>query len=98
MTTWLRTKFMDSTLPFYYVVLAPHIYSDRLLEWIEIAGSDGIFHPALADIVDTTQVSVSSPYVSAPEYVRMGWHETAVPNLVNSEGLTATPFGATKAE
>ena len=203
MTDWWRSVFMDKSLPFYYVLLAPHIYSDRKhkggkfqtaealpmfreqqkecrkhventeyisifdlvdnlrdihpsykwfvgqrlarialhknygfdkilyrgpelrrvakngknlelyfdnvgdglktfnrrrIEWIEIAGKDGIFHPALADIRDKDRVEVYSNMVSAPEYVRLGWHEVAEPNLVNSEGLTVIPFGSTKAE
>ena len=203
MTDWWRSVFMDKSLPFYYVLLAPHIYSDRKhkggkfqtaealpmfreqqkecrkqventeyisifdlvdnlrdihpsykwfvgqrlarialhknygfdkilyrgpelrrvakngknlelyfdnvgeglktfnrrrIEWIEIAGKDGIFHPALADIRDKDRVEVYCNMVSAPEYVRLGWHEVAEPNLVNSEGLTVIPFGSTKAE
>ena len=203
MTDWWRSVFMDKSLPFYYVLLAPHIYSDRKhkggkfqtaealpmfreqqkecrkqventeyisifdmvdnlrdihpsykwfvgqrlarialhknysydkilyrgpelrrvvkngknlelyfdnvgeglqtfnrrrIEWIEIAGKDGVFHPALADIRDKDRVEVYCNMVSAPEYVRLGWHEVAEPNLVNSEGLTVIPFGSTKAE
>ncbi len=203
MTDWWRSVFMDKSLPFYYVILAPHIYSDRKhkggkfqtaealplfreqqkqcreqventeyisifdmvdnlrdihpsykwyvgqrlarialhknygydkilyrgpelsrvakngkslelyfdnvgeglktfnrrrIEWIEIAGKDGIFHPALAEIKDKDQVEVNCCLVGDPIYVRMGWHEVAVPNLVNSEGLTAIPFGSTKVD
>ena len=71
---------------------------NRRLEWFEVAGRDGIFYPALADIHDKNQVSVYCREVKAPEFVRLGWHEVAVPNLVNSEGLTVIPFGSTKAE
>lgn len=70
----------------------------RRLEWFEVAGKDGIFHPALADIHDKNQVSVFCREVKEPEFVRLGWHEVAEPNLVNSEGLTVIPFGSTKAE
>ena len=71
---------------------------NRRLEWFEVAGKDGIFHPALADIHDKNQVSVFCREVKEPEFVRLGWHEVAEPNLVNSEGLTVIPFGSTKAE
>ena len=206
MTDWWKSQFKDKSLPFYYVLLAPHIYSDRLhkggrpltaealpqfreqqkqarnlvenseyitifdlvdnlrdihpsykwfvgqrlarialhrnygydqilyqgpelervtrsadgkklelqfahageglrscdghrrLEWFEVAGKDGVFHPALADIHDKNQVSVFCREVKEPEFVRLGWHEVAEPNLVNSEGLTVIPFGSTKAE
>ena len=71
---------------------------NRRLEWFEVAGKDGVFHPALADIHDKNQVSVFCREVKEPEFVRLGWHEVAEPNLVNSEGLTVIPFGSTKAE
>jgi sialate O-acetylesterase len=37
-------------------------------------------------------VLVWSPRVTAPMAVRFGWHELAVPNLANKEGLPASPF------
>ncbi|MFC5462627.1 sialate O-acetylesterase [Massilia niabensis] len=61
------------------------------LSWFEIAGADGRFHQASAR-VDGDQVVVSSPAVPAPRSVRFGWHEAAVPNLVNRAGLPALPF------
>ena len=63
-----------------------------------MAGKDGIFHPALADIHDKNQVTVYCREVASPEYVRLAWHEVAQPNLVNSEGLTVIPFGSTKVD
>ena len=71
---------------------------NRRLEWFEVAGKDGIFHPALADIHDKNQVTVYCREVASPEYVRLAWHEVAQPNLVNSEGLTVIPFGSTKVD
>lgn len=61
------------------------------LDWFEIAGSDGIFHPASARI-EGGEVMVSSPKVADPKLVRFGWHEAATPNLVNRAGLPALPF------
>lgn len=71
---------------------------NRRLEWFEVAGKDGVFHPALADIHDKNKVSVYCREVKEPVFVRLAWHEVAQPNLVNSEGLTVIPFGSTKAE
>ena len=59
----------------------------------EIAGSNGNFVPATAH-ADGETVIVSSPEVKVPKWVRMGWHETANPNLENSAGLPALPFQA----
>ena len=63
------------------------------LNWFEIAGSDGVFTKAEA-VVEGDQVAVSSPAVPNPAAVRFAWHELAVPNLVNKEGLPASPFNS----
>jgi len=57
----------------------------------EIAGTDGIFHPAIASIVGDTVV-LHSDEVKAPATARMGWTETSQPNLINKDGLPAYPF------
>ncbi|MDO4163580.1 MAG: sialate O-acetylesterase [Bacteroides sp.] len=64
----------------------------RRLNWFEVAGADGIFRPALADVCGTDSVKVYHPEVKHPVKVRFGWHETAMPNLVNSDNLPAMPF------
>jgi len=61
------------------------------LKWFEVAGADKIFHKADAEIVGDTVV-VRSARVAAPAAVRFGWHQLAVPNLANKEGLPASPF------
>ena len=61
------------------------------LTWFQIAGVDRQFVPAEARIEGETVV-VSSKDVPAPKAVRFGWHEIAVPNLMNREGLPAVPF------
>lgn len=57
----------------------------------EVAGSDGVFHPAEAKI-DGAAIVVRSTEVRSPEQVRFGWHQEAEPNLINAEGLPASPF------
>jgi len=59
--------------------------------WFEIAGDDHIFYRAEAEISGDAVV-VHSPKVAAPEAVRFGWSQLAVPNLANKEGLPASPF------
>jgi sialate O-acetylesterase len=61
------------------------------LVWFEIAGEDRTFYKAEAEIAGDT-VLVWSPRVTAPKAVRFGWHELAIPNLANKEGLPASPF------
>ncbi len=62
------------------------------LDWIELAGQDGIWHPAKAEFQDFGLI-VSSPDVPDPKAVRYGC--ATMPqgnNLYNSEGLPASPF------
>ena len=63
------------------------------LDWFEIAGSDNIFVQARA-FNKGNQVEVWSDQVKSPVAVRFGWHETAEPNLINTEGLPASPFNS----
>ncbi len=63
------------------------------LREFEVAGSDGVFHPAAARI-DGETVLVSAPQVSRPVRVRYAWHSVPEPNLVNAAGLPAIAFRA----
>ncbi|MCA9105616.1 MAG: sialate O-acetylesterase [Pirellulaceae bacterium] len=65
------------------------------LTWFTIAGEDGNFVEAKAEIAGDTVV-VWADGVAAPKAVRMGWHEEATPNLGNAEGLPASPFRTDK--
>ena len=56
-----------------------------------IAGKDGNFFAASA-IIKGDKVIVSSPEVSSPTTVRLGWNEADHPNLYNKNGLPAVPF------
>jgi sialate O-acetylesterase len=59
----------------------------------EIAGVDGIFHPASAQVsADGKTISLTSPQVPEPFQARFAWAETAEPNLMNKEGLPAGAF------
>ncbi|HTV04433.1 MAG TPA: sialate O-acetylesterase [Acidobacteriaceae bacterium] len=66
-----------------------------LLKGFEIAGSDHKFVLAEARI-DGDTVLVSSPDVPDPAYVRYGWANYPVVNLVNGVGLPASPFTTEK--
>jgi sialate O-acetylesterase len=56
-----------------------------------IAGADQKFVPATA-VIDGNTIVVHSDSVTKPLAVRFGWNETAEPNLINKEGLPASPF------
>lgn len=64
----------------------------KLVGWFEVSADGNAFRPAIAEIIGKDQVRAYHPDVTAPRYIRLGWHETAMPNLVNSEGLPACPF------
>ncbi|PTQ95743.1 sialate O-acetylesterase [Mucilaginibacter yixingensis] len=57
----------------------------------EIAGSDGVFVPAQAEIKGD-KVYVSAASVSQPTAARFAWDEAANPNFYNKAGLPAVPF------
>lgn len=63
------------------------------LNWFEIAGNDKNYVKAKAKI-DGSRVIVENNAVPSPQYVRFAWHELAVPNLINKEGLPASPFSS----
>jgi sialate O-acetylesterase len=57
----------------------------------EIAGEDGKFVPAEA-VIEGDVVIVHAKDVANPTQVRFGWRKIANPNLMNKEGLPASPF------
>jgi sialate O-acetylesterase len=61
------------------------------LTWFEIAGEDGRFVKARA-VIEKDTVVVWHEDVKSPREVRFGWHQEAQPNLMNAEGLPASPF------
>lgn len=61
------------------------------LTGFEIAGADRIFHPAMANIEDSS-VLVSAPEVPEPEAVRYAWTNSPAAALFNAAGLPAAPF------
>ena len=61
------------------------------LTWFTVAGSDGKFVSAIAEIKGNT-VIVSSPDIPNPVNVRFAWNEAAQSNFINKEGLPAVPF------
>jgi sialate O-acetylesterase len=68
------------------------------LQGFEVAGGDGIFQPAKAEIQKNT-VIVWSDKVAEPKTVRYAWAPNPEPfaNLYNRENLPASPFSAENA-
>jgi len=65
--------------------------NNQPLSWFEIAGENGVFLKAKAEI-DGDTVQVWNKRINKPKSVRFGWHQLATPNLGNREGLPASPF------
>lgn len=61
------------------------------LRVFEVAGPDGVFHPAHAEIVGE-EVKVWSRDVQEPKVVRYAWQPFTRANLVNGSGLPASTF------
>ena len=65
---------------------------DKPYGWV-VAGVDGIFHSASAQITAETRIEVSSPEVAVPVEVRYGWSINPMQaNLTGNNGLPASPF------
>ncbi|MCM1109219.1 MAG: GDSL-type esterase/lipase family protein [Clostridium sp.] len=64
---------------------------DQPLCGFEIAGEDGLFHPAQVK-VDGGRLRVSAAGVKHPVAVRYGWQPFTRANLVNGAGLPASTF------
>ena len=60
----------------------------------EVAGIDGNYHPATAEIRGA-KIAVSSGEVAEPRYLRYLCRNTAVGNLRNEHGLVPAPFRVT---
>jgi sialate O-acetylesterase len=63
------------------------------LSHFEIAGADGVYHPADAAIsADGKTILLTSGAVPKPDRARFAWSQVAEPNLMNREGLPAAAF------
>jgi sialate O-acetylesterase len=60
----------------------------------EVAGADGVFHPAAARKVGPERVELRCPAVAHPTEIRYGWASWVEPQVMlqNSAGLPAEPF------
>ncbi len=67
------------------------IINTKVPEQFEIAGKDGVFYPAKAEIVDNV-ILFSSQNVPDPIDVRYAYRNNALASLFNGEGLPAPSF------
>ena len=67
------------------------VAKDGELKGFTIAGADGNFVPAKAEI-EGSNIMVSAAGVTEPKAVRYGWANVPDVNLYNKDGLPASPF------
>jgi len=91
--TYQKMKVVNNTIEVCFSNVGSGLASrnGKPLTWFSIAGADGKFVPAKAEIVGN-KVIVTAPEVPNPVSVRFGWNEAAQSNFINKEGLPATPF------
>ena len=66
-------------------------FKNKKTALFEIAGSDGIYHPATAKIKND-RIEVTSKFIKEPKAVRFAWRNTAQSDLFNSADLPASAF------
>ncbi len=69
-----------------------HSADGKPIGFFEVAEIDGLYYPAVAEVVGAQALRVSSPEVKRPRYVRYGWQPYTESNLVNADGLPASTF------
>jgi sialate O-acetylesterase len=73
------------------------LFNGAPLEGFTLAGADGVFHTATAELRGRDVVVVTSPAVPAPKTVRYAWSKnTRGANLYNRQRLPAPAFELTK--
>ncbi len=65
------------------------------LNWFTVAAKDNNFIAAKATIAGD-KIIVEAEGIKKPNHVRFAWHEAAMPNLINKEGLPCIPFRSDK--
>jgi sialate O-acetylesterase len=62
------------------------------LQDFEVAGSDGVFVSATAEITGYDELTVKIHSGVTPQYVRYAWRDYFEPTLFNGDGFPASPF------
>ena len=66
---------------------------NKTADSFELAGADGVFHPAVGKLQKDGTVVVSSKAVKAPKAIRYAWADDAMPNLAGKNHIQASCFG-----
>ena len=66
------------------------------LRTFELASTEGLYYPAVAEVTVDGRLKVYSNEVANPRYIRYAWQPFTRANLVNATGLPASTFRAEK--
>ena len=75
----------------YIITSAPVIERGKGEYLMEIAGADGIFHPANVNLAGTV-ICLTSSAVDRPVMARYAWTDYAIVRLFGENGLPLAPF------
>ena len=64
----------------------------KKIDGFELAGADGVFYPAKAEIVNNGKEVKLASKVKEPKQVRYAWKNTAQPSLRNEENMPTSCF------
>ena len=64
----------------------------RPITLFELAGEDGVYHPAKAKIIDRNKVEVWSEKVTVPKHVRYAYRNYVVGELFGTNGMPVSSF------
>ena len=84
-------KILENHIDVYFDFTGSGLVSKGYLDGFEIAGSDSLYYPAKARIIDD-KVRVYSKKVKNPKTVRYGWQNYFDATLFNKAGLPASSF------
>ncbi len=71
-------------------------FKGESLKEVMIKGEGDAQFVAAKTEIKGSQLIVAHPEGKKPQHVRMGWNKNALPNLMNKEGLPASPFRTDK--
>ena len=80
-----------TTVPPEMIITFSHADGLSVTQGFEIAGADGIYHPATTQVQGNT-IRLTSPHVQEPVSVRYGWQPFTRGDLRNAHGFPASTF------
>ncbi|WP_440876585.1 sialate O-acetylesterase [Thalassotalea sp. PLHSN55] len=87
-----KTKINDQQLTVQFTTQSALKVKGTALLGFELAGLNGVYYHAKAQVISANTIVLSSPAVSEPKAIRYAWADNSPANLYDGEGLPAIPF------